>query len=83
MADIEANPKLPDSRRVQDGQKGDENENAKSEDEKTSRLPHSPSGSKAEKVTTGVKDEKKKPSKLKELWGNLGLDLGTVLMMFK
>ena len=45
---------------------------------------HSPAGSKAEKVSTGDKEtEKKKPSKVKELWGKLGLDMGTVMMMFK
>lgn len=45
---------------------------------------HSPAGSKSEKVSTGEKEtEKKKPSKVKELWGKLGLDMGTVMMMFK
>ena len=29
------------------------------------------------------KDDEKKPSKLKEMWGKLGLDMGTVMMMFK
>jgi hypothetical protein len=27
--------------------------------------------------------EEKKPSKLQEMWGKLGLDMGTVMMMFK
>jgi hypothetical protein len=41
-------------------------------------------GAKAEKVQTGQEEEEeKKPSKSKELWGKLGLDMGTVLMMFK
>ena len=45
-------------------------------------------GSKAEKVgrgQSGQKVEEKKPeqSKLKVLWGKLGLDMATVLMMFK
>jgi hypothetical protein len=40
-------------------------------------------GSKAKKVQSGQKEEEKKPSKLKETWGKLGLDMGTVLMMFK
>jgi hypothetical protein len=29
------------------------------------------------------KEEEKKPSKLKEMWGKLGLDMGTAMMMFK
>ena len=44
-------------------------------------------GSDAEKVQSGEKEEKKadeqKPSKLKEIWAKLGLDIGTVMMMFK
>jgi hypothetical protein len=28
-------------------------------------------------------EEEKKPSKLKEIWGKIGLDVGTVMMMFK
>ena len=28
-------------------------------------------------------EEQPKPSKFKELWGKLGLDIGTVMMMFK
>jgi len=42
-------------------------------------------GSQAEKVQSGSKsvEEKPKPSKIKAAWGNLGLDMGTVLMMFK
>lgn len=37
------------------------------------------------RVSTGKKDEQasKKPSKLMELWGKIGLDVGTALMMFK
>ncbi len=39
---------------------------------------------KIERVKTrGAEEEKPKPSKIKELWGKLGLDIGTVLMMFK
>lgn len=45
---------------------------------------HSPIGSKSEKVSTGHNvEEKRRPSKVKELWGKLGLDMGTVMMMFK
>ena len=48
-------------------------------------------GSDAEKVQSGEevakkgdeKENKKKPSKLKDTWAKLGLDLGTVMMMFK
>ena len=42
----------------------------------------SSNGSNHEKVQTGKKEEPK-PSKLKQTWGKLGLDLGTCLMMFK
>lgn len=45
---------------------------------------HSPAGWKAGKVLTADKvEEKEKPSKVKELRGKLGLDMGTVMMMFK
>lgn len=40
-------------------------------------------GAKAEKVPTAAEEEKPNPSKVKELWGKLGLDVGTVMMMFK
>ena len=48
-------------------------------------------GSKAERVGSGrsgrsgqkVEEKKPDPSKLKVLWDKLGLDMGTVLMMFK
>lgn len=38
-----------------------------------------------EKTTNGQNAEEKneKPSKFKEIWGKLGLDIGTVMMMFK
>ena len=29
------------------------------------------------------REEEKKPSKLKKMWGKLGLDMGTAMMMFK
>ncbi|CZS95803.1 uncharacterized protein RAG0_05328 [Rhynchosporium agropyri] len=45
---------------------------------------HSPPGSNLEQNATSDKaEEKKKPSKVKALWGKLGLDMGTVMMMFK
>ena len=31
----------------------------------------------------GTEEGKSKPSKVKELWSKLGLDIGTALMMFK
>ena len=37
-------------------------------------------GSNAENVRSGEKEEKKKEE---EMWGKLGLDMGTVMMMFK
>lgn len=44
-------------------------------------------GPKGEHVPTGdsekQREEEKKPSKLKEMWGKLGLDMGTAMMMFK
>ncbi|KAE9372370.1 hypothetical protein N431DRAFT_339051 [Stipitochalara longipes BDJ] len=42
-------------------------------------------GSSAERVQSeeNEKKEEKKPSKLKEIWAKLGLDIGTVMMMFK
>ncbi|KAK2629287.1 hypothetical protein QTJ16_000107 [Diplocarpon rosae] len=40
-------------------------------------------GSGSEDVSAGARDEKGKPSKLKEMWVNLELDSGTVMMMFK
>ena len=46
--------------------------------------PTSSNGSKVEKVETSKKaQDKPKPSKLKGLWGKIGLDAGTLLMMFK
>lgn len=32
---------------------------------------------------TEIKNEEQKPSKLKEIWGKLGLDVPTLMMMFK
>lgn len=44
-------------------------------------------GSSTERVESGPSEAKqgdeKKPSKLKEMWGKLGLDMGTIMMMFK
>jgi hypothetical protein len=53
--------------------------------ENKSSGPSSSRGSKAEKVQSAKQKEgaKAKPSKLKEMWAKIGLDMGTVLMMFK
>jgi hypothetical protein len=67
----QATAKLTDNRK--DGDEGDEKAAALS----------SSSGSKADKVQTGKKEEKPKPSKFKEIWEKAGLDVGTCLMMFK
>ncbi|KAH8790225.1 hypothetical protein BGZ57DRAFT_57541 [Hyaloscypha finlandica] len=44
-------------------------------------------GSNTERVQSSKivvkKDDEKKPSKIKEMWGKLELDMGTVMMMFK
>jgi hypothetical protein len=42
----------------------------------------SSNGSKAEKRHDG-EEKVKKPSKAKQIWGKIGLDIGTVMMMFK
>ena len=82
MADAaEVEPELTDNRkeRTQDP----EDDEVKDVEEEHAG-PTSSNASKVEKVETGKKEEKKpKPSKLKELWGKIGLDTGTLLMMFK
>ena len=63
-------------------QKPDEGEAQDIEEDQ--RVPISSSGVEAEKVRTAKKpEEEPKPSKLKEFWGKLGLDPGTLMMMFK
>jgi len=84
MGDVEADPEVSPDRRPRRTENEVENGKATIEDERAPGSSQSPS--KAEHVANGVNDEekkKKKPSKLKVLWGKLGLDLGTVLMMFK
>ena len=87
MADaVEIEPGLTDNK------KATEQEPATSEQESANTIgknleekheePTSSGGSRAEEAQTAKEDELK-PSKLKELWGKLGLDLITVLMMFK
>ena len=77
---------------VTDNKKATEQEPATSEQESANTIdenvedkheePTSSGGSRAEEAQT-AKEEEPKPSKVKELWGKLGLDLITVLMMFK
>ncbi len=56
------------------------------DDEKIGGLGNSP-GPDGKRVLSGdsekKREEEKKPSKLKEMWGRLGLDMGTAMMMFK
>ena len=82
MADaVDVEPELTNNRkaRAQDP-KDDE---VKDIEEKHAE-PTGSNGSKVEKVETSQKaQDKPKPSKLKKLWENIGLDAGTLLMMFK
>jgi hypothetical protein len=80
MADaVEVDPELTESRKVR--AQDPEDDEVKDVEEKHTE-PTSTNGSKVEKVETSTK-EKPKPSKLKELWGKIGLDTRTLLMMFK
>lgn len=83
MADpMEVEPELTDNRKAREHD-GPEDKDLKDLEEKHTE-PTSPNGSKVEKVQTAKKEEEKpKPSKLKELWAKIGLDMGTALMMFK
>jgi hypothetical protein len=71
-AKLTDNPKNRDTEQII-GKEGDEKATVVS----------SSSGSKADKVQTGKKEENPKPSKFKGIWGKVGLDVGTCLMMFK
>ncbi len=46
-------------------------------------VPITSHGSSKEKVIKDSSEEKPKSSKLKQIWGKIGLDLPTVMMMFK
>lgn len=79
-ADVE--PEVPEQRRTRNpanGGDGEKDEVQKVADESSSH------GAKTENVAAreNAEEEKKKPSKLKEMWGKLGLDIGTLMMMFK
>jgi hypothetical protein len=86
MADDAAvEPDMTEHRKPRDRET--ESPTVKEGDEKIDELP-SNHGSNAENVRSGEKEEKQaveeeKPSKVKEMWGRLGLDMGTVMMMFK
>jgi hypothetical protein len=77
-------PDVTEQRKARDPEVGGStanDENNKIEDEPSVH------GSNPEKVQSRGKEEKiveeKKPSKLHEMFGKLGLDMGTALMMFK
>lgn len=82
MADaVGVEPKLTDNKKAREHDPEDDDIEAVKEKHTE---PASPNGSKVEKVETAKKEEEKpKPSKFKELWGKIGLDAGTLLMMFK
>jgi hypothetical protein len=84
MAQVTANePDLGGTREARNGDVGQgvvKNGDGKAEKVSSSH------GSKAENVQTGqndVKEEKPSLSKFKQMFGKLGLDIGTVMMMFK
>lgn len=78
--DVGAEPEVTVRRKPRDPETG--GSTAQSGDERIAET-SSNHGPKAEKAETGPKEEEKKASKLKKAWAKLGLDMGTVLMMFK
>jgi hypothetical protein len=70
---VDVEPELTDNRKAR---ADEEDDDVKDVEEKHTE-PTSPIGH------TKKEEEKPKPSKLKELWGKIGLDTGTLLMMFK
>jgi hypothetical protein len=85
MAQVTANePDLGETRETRNGEVGQGE--AKNGDGKAEKVLSS-HGSKAGNVQTGQKEddakEKPSPSKFKQMFGKLGLDMGTVMMMFK
>jgi hypothetical protein len=86
MAQVTANePDVGPTRESRNGEVGQGQ--VKNGDGKAEKAPSS-HGSKAENVQTGqkeddAKEEKPSPSKFKQTFGKLGLDMGTVMMMFK
>jgi hypothetical protein len=86
----ETQPDLTDGRKDRDIEARDETRKEElgtvQNGENKSSEPSSSRGSKAEKVQSAKQKEegaRAKPSKLKEMWAKIGLDMGTVLMMFK
>jgi hypothetical protein len=77
---VGAEPDMTEHRKPRDHET--EGSTVKNGDENIGETPRN-HGSKIEKVQSEHKEEAKKPSKLMEMWGKLGLDMGTVLMMFK
>lgn len=81
MADTaELKPESTDNRKAR---QSDPEDNVIKDAEEMYTEPANPNGSTVEKAQTAREEEKPKPSKLKELWGRLGLDIGTIMMMFK
>jgi hypothetical protein len=82
MADaVEVEPEMTDNRKAKEDDATDKY-NKDVEDDHTE--PTTSNGSKVEKVRTAkTEEEKPKPSKFNELWGKFGLDIGTLMMMFK
>jgi len=78
--DVGAEPEVAERRKPRDPETG--GSTAQSGDERIAET-SSNHGPKAEKAETGPKEEENKASKLKKAWAKLGLDMGTVLMMFK
>jgi hypothetical protein len=82
MADaVDVEPEFTDNRKARAQDPTDDD--VKDVEEKLTE-PTNFNGSKVEKIeTVKIEEEKPKPSRIKELWGKIGLDVGTLLMMFK
>jgi hypothetical protein len=86
MAQVAANE--PGLREARDTRNGDIQQGPVKDGERKAAELSSNHKSKAEMVQTGqkendAKEEKPSPSKFKQMFGKLGLDMGTVMMMFK
>jgi hypothetical protein len=85
MADVAGiQPEMTENRKPRDDEIGGstaKDGNGKIEEEANDQ------GSSNERVESGPSEDKqgdeKKLSKLKDMWGKLGLDMGTIMMMFK
>ena len=77
----EVEPESTDIRKERESEL--EDKDIKETEEKRTEPASSP-GLKPEKVQTAKEEQKvPKPSKFKELWGKIGLDIGTFMMMIK